>query len=496
VLSSGKFRIVTLYSGYNISVLTPLHRALYGSIERKGWLLVGSPTHERLLHLDQAAEGKQWLSFDYEKATDKIKIAYVRRAIEILIERAEGLTEEEIRCLRVVGDLKLWLDTEESYVSAASGQPMGSPMSFPLLCLINKTVVDLALSSLLEKRVITVKEWRKHPCLINGDDLLTKSTSSGDLASGIFREGAKVGLKSNWDKTLKSPVTAEINSTCFDRCTLQKKTNVSALWMGAEIQDVIGFAREASVTKAGFVELVRSNVSRLAKAEQKITHRIPYDWRRALVKCKKIKDALASRPTSRAPIDANLFPTVPLPDGYEMTRIEEAEVIRERVRAIRKSKIFLEAKAIRARNASKRKKIRAEKCEELSIRASIQILKPKRPREETLTLKCLADAWEKKRKEDLARADREVTVFGISSHCSTSPFSTVVKDHQGLSGAASFQKLIKDFYNKRNLHQAPTPARDIVADTLRSYQSIEDRVNSTVKYCNARPFSWHRTPGV
>jgi len=33
-------------------------------------------------------------------------------------------------------------------------------------------------------------------------------------------------------------VTAEINSTCFDRCTLQKKTNVSALWMGAEIQDV------------------------------------------------------------------------------------------------------------------------------------------------------------------------------------------------------------------------------------------------------------------
>jgi len=497
VVSSGKFRIVTLFSGYNVSVLTPLHRALYGSIQRKGWLLVGSPTRERLLHLDQAAEGKQWLSFDYEQATDKIKIAYVRRAIEILIDRAEGLTSDEIRCLRVVGDLKLWLDDERTYSSAASGQPMGSPMSFPLLCLINKTVVDLALNSLLERRDITVKEWRKHPCLINGDDLLTKSTSRGDLASGIFREGAKVGLKSNWSKTLSSPVTAEINSTCFDRCTLQKKSNVSALWMGAEVQDVLGFARESALTKAGFVAIVRNNASRLAKAEQKIVHRIPRDWRRALVKDKKIKDALASRPSSRAPTDTNLFPTVPLPDGYGLTKLEEAEVIRQRVRAIRLSKEFLDVKAINANNAASRKKLKAVKCGELSVRASIRVLEPKKPREETLTLKCLADTWERKRKEELARADREVTVFGISSHCSTSPFSTVIKDHEGLSGIASMQKLIKDFYNKRKLHQAPTPARNIVADTLRSYQSILDRVNPEDKvYVDTRPFIWHRTPGV
>jgi len=474
VMSSGKGRIVNLYSGYNVEVLTPLHRALYGSIRRKGWLLVGSPTRERLLHLDQVAEGKQWLSFDYIGATDNIKTAYVRRAVEILIDRAEGLTVDEIRCLEVVANLKLFVGDDEHATPAFTGQPMGSPMSFPLLCLINKTVVDLALGSLLSRGAITVKEWRRHPCLINGDDLLTKDVSSGGLAEAIYANGGQVGLMTNPEKTLASAEIAEINSTVFVDCALQKKTNVSALWMGAEVQDVIGFAKEASRSKEGFMYLVRANAGRLAKAEQKIAGHIAYSWRRALIKDPVIRKALESRPSSRVPDDTNLFPVVAKPDGYDLNKWEEAAVIRQRVRAIRTSQDFLEAKSRKAKNSKRRKKVKGVHEGQRSVRGLAKLLKPNKPVEDQVTLKILASSWEKKRKEDLARADREVHVFNFSMHCSTSPFTVpTIKAHMGLSGIASMELMIKDFYNKRKVQSGPNLLTRRSSDTLPpSYMSI------------------------
>nr|WAK75309.1 MAG: RNA-dependent RNA polymerase [Narnaviridae sp.] len=457
VLSSGKTRIITLYSGFNVEVLTPLHHALYGSIRRKGWLLVGSPTRERLLHLDQVAQGKQWLSFDYIAATDNIKTAYVRRAVEILIERAEGLTVDEIRCLEVVANLKLLVGDDETLTPAVTGQPMGSPMSFPLLCLINKTVVDLALGSLLSRRAITVKEWCRHPCLINGDDLLTKDVSSGGLADAIYEQGRQVGLMTNPEKTLVSPEIAEINSTCFENCVLQKKTNVSALWMGAEVQNVIEFAMEAATTKEGFVEIVKSNSARLARAADKACRNIPHNWRRALLKVPVIRRALESVPSSRVPDDTNLFPVVTMPDGYDLTVEEEAAVIRQRVRAIRDSGDFHEARSRKTKNAARRKKVKGEYGGRLTGREIFKRLQPKKPTEENNVLLCLASEWEKKRKENLARADREVHVFDFSMHCSTSPFTVPsIKAHMGLSGIASMERMIKDFYNKRKVGQAHT----------------------------------------
>jgi len=196
VHSSGKPRVVTLYSSRNVAVLTPLHNSLYTCLRKRGWLLVGSPTDERLRRVRDGTLGSEWLSFDYESATDNIKTAYVRRAVDILIEQSVQLTEEEIRSLRVFSELRL----SEGLVE--SGQPMGSPMSFPLLCLINKTVVDLALSSILMKGEIRVKEWTRHRCLINGDDMLTRSTSGGDLVASIAREGEAVGIRVIREKTL------------------------------------------------------------------------------------------------------------------------------------------------------------------------------------------------------------------------------------------------------------------------------------------------------
>jgi hypothetical protein len=407
VFSSGKPRVVTLYSEYNVRVLTPLHHSLYDFLKRRSWLLVGSPTDERLRCLDGCEEGPgclscgclgpEWLSFDYESATDNIKVAYVKRAIEILIDKGEGLSEDEIRCLRVVSSLSL--GTDEVY----SGQPMGSPMSFPLLCLVNKTVVDLALTELLIKGEIEFKEWTRHRCLINGDDLLTKSTSSGDLVAAVSRQGAFVGLRTNAEKTMRSKIYGEINSTVFREGKLQKKTNVSALWMRSEVPDVLGFANESCVSTRGFRMVLEENASRLARQKIKTVSSLPFARLEVVMSSRRLKAALTSRPCSSVPRNTNLFPVEPLPEGFRLTREEVIEAVTARVTRVKRLELwkplFEEAREL----TLARRRVRAIPSEVKRARSGLfAILKPKRPKREDTVLCCLARFWENKRKEALA----------------------------------------------------------------------------------------------
>jgi len=398
VYSSGKPRVVTMYSSYNVSVLTPLHHSLYSFLKRRGWLLVGSPTEQRLRQLIEHQQNREWLSFDYESATDNIKTAYVRRAVEILIQKGEGLSEDEVRCLRVVSNLRL--DGE----SAFSGQPMGSPMSFPLLCLINKTVVDLALTDLLEKGEIDFKEWSRHRCLINGDDLLTTSTSGGCLVSAIARHGENVGLKVNKEKTLRSAEYGEINSTVFRHCVLQKKTNVASLWMGAGVDDVLGFAYESATTPRGFRMIVERSVTRLARQKIKTTVLLPWAFRESAVSSSSIKRALNSVPSTELPAPPNLFPVEPKPVGFSLTREEEATALTQRVRQVRERGSYKGIPAELKRINVLRKRVTShvsdKKCHPLAI------LKPKqKPDREDVVLSIFARFWEWKRKEELLAAD-------------------------------------------------------------------------------------------
>jgi len=411
VFTKGKWRIVTKYSSHNVSVLSPLHDSLYASLSRRNWLLVGSPTDERLRYLQAGCKGTEWLSFDYKAATDNIKTAYVQRAVDLLIDKGEGLTNDEVRCLRVVAELSFG-----GPPGITRGQPMGSPISFPLLCLINKTVVDLALTDLLIKGKIPFKEWTGHRCLINGDDLLTMSTSSGSLAEAIFENGSQVGLESNWEKTLASPEYGEINSTVFKNCVRQKKTNVSALWMSAEVTDVLGYAHESCTSVKGFLEVTRNNVSRLARQKIKTFGHLPFSFKEALLSQRQVKKALSSRPCSEQPKETNLFPVVSMPDGYDLSRQEEIELTRERVRAIREKGLFADLAAERKANRKKRKNIGTVVDEKKRKRSGfLGLLKPHRPDGELKTLEIFASYWQNKRKEELLAVEGDISYTEIVS---------------------------------------------------------------------------------
>lgn len=395
VHSAGKPRIVTLYSSHNSETLKPLHDRLYSVLKRKGWLLVGSPTCERLEHVRNGTVGPNWLSFDYASATDNIKLEYVRAMIRVLKQKSVGMSNDEAACLDVLGHLSL------DGSIAETGQPMGSLMSFPLLCLVNKTVVDLALTRLLESGQIQFKEWTGHRCLINGDDLLTRDVSSGGLVDAIEAEGSKVGLVVNKEKTMVSPEYGEINSTVFKNCVEEKKTNVSALWMGEDVSDVLGFAREASVTPRGFRSVVLANASRLARQKIKTAHRLPGLLVNQILSSSRLKHAVCARPSSRVPELTNLFPVVPLPEGYDLSRGEEVEVLIREVNRARDERSWSRLAAEKRKLTDIRKDITAEPGERLPGRKIYKLLQPKKTIQRETILSCFAREWEKKRKEAL-----------------------------------------------------------------------------------------------
>lgn len=332
VFSSGKPRVVTLYSAENSRVLGPLHYSLHTTLKRKGWLLVGDPTDQDVGRLT----GGAFISVDYRSATDNIKAAYVDTALDVLIEKAHNLSTDEIRAMRVLSHLKI--DGVEGV--ATRGQPMGSLLSFPLLCLINKTVADMALCDMLLNGEVSFAEWTRHPLLINGDDLLTREPRAGTAyRDGIVRHGEAVGLVVNLDKTMHDTEKAELNSTLFVNGKRQKKTNASALWMKPDCDDVLGFAAQATTDTKSFVRVVRGNLHILSKQQDKKLYDLPPRLQGVCRKDRKIRRAITALPVVSRPKVEGVILMAPEPDGYHLPReVEHAcmvdEICRVRERAL------------------------------------------------------------------------------------------------------------------------------------------------------------------
>jgi hypothetical protein len=390
VYSSGKPRVVTMYSSYNAEVLTPLHDRLYSSLQRGGWLLVGSPTDEKVKRLNGNGP---YVSVDYQQATDNVRVEYCREAIEVLIEKSEGLSPDEIRCLRVVGDLKILCELRK----VTNGQPMGSLISFPLLCLINRVCVDLSLADLLEQGKISMKQFTEHRCLINGDDLLYREfDDSLGIRDGILRHGHAIGLILNREKSLVSPVWAELNSTAFYNGERRKKTNVAVLNLGKKVTDVIGFLADSVIKQSTFGSLLLRWRKRLKEQVVKLQGGIPSRFYKSL--------ALVSHELRTVPrygqTDTNPFPVVIKPADYGFSREEEVCYISERVARLKGSG-FIPRKTVRWSTGPEGSQ---------TFRKAISL---KVPLDEDKCLRLLADKWYEVQKEKLSLEEGDHPVLTI-----------------------------------------------------------------------------------
>lgn len=199
------------------------------------------------------------ISGDYKQATDHIPSHLAERLLERAAVRL-GVPFEDIPVL--ISTLTRHLLHDESLPMGAvlqrSGQLMGSPSSFPVLCLFNAAITRLA--------VETAGETRKKlalsdiPMLVNGDDLLL---GANDIS--VFLNWKRVvgwaGLIPSIGKTLVSRTHGTINSVMF---RFRTRKTVETEWVEAirlphiQLQLALGSMKSGRVDLSGRV-MSRSN---------------------------------------------------------------------------------------------------------------------------------------------------------------------------------------------------------------------------------------------
>lgn len=112
-----------------------------------------------------------WVSGDYSSATDNIHPYLSEVCMEEMCKVLRVSWHHRMMLLKALtGHHVEWVGTDDGRADAAQewGQMMGSPVSFPVLCIINAAITRRYMEN-MQKRVIPLIHC---PMLINGDDIL------------------------------------------------------------------------------------------------------------------------------------------------------------------------------------------------------------------------------------------------------------------------------------------------------------------------------------
>jgi hypothetical protein len=157
-------------------------------------------------------ETAKWVSGDFSAATDNLKIDYTKLAFG---EAMAKLPFGGLRRIKIVNSVLFehmisyppW--TKLDPIMQKSGQLMGSPLSFPILCVCNLAAYWEALEKYLRREIKLVDL----PVLVNGDDILFRCDER--LYSLWKAEVAKLGFELSVGKNYVHPKYLMINSTGF-----------------------------------------------------------------------------------------------------------------------------------------------------------------------------------------------------------------------------------------------------------------------------------------
>jgi len=197
VLTAGKWRVITL-SDPGLSHLLPLHRTIYNRLSKEKWLLRGEARPGEFSEFVRV-EGEKMTSGDYEGATDNLNMHVSKHVLRCLLSSATHIPlrvrEEALRSLEME-----FLFEDSSTLVQKRGQLMGSPLSFPLLCLINFLSFKYAVR-------------REVPVKINGDDIVFRARP--DEIEKWFAFVGESGLVVSKGKTLVHGTLLSLNSSYF-----------------------------------------------------------------------------------------------------------------------------------------------------------------------------------------------------------------------------------------------------------------------------------------
>jgi hypothetical protein len=178
---------------------------------------------DRVRQLDDAVDEEFWCSGDYKNATDLLKRDASLTALSVFKEHP--LYYYAYRSLgfgRIVypdgPDANPYKNG--STIEQFEGQLMGNPLSFPLLCVINKAVYYEALQIWLNidpgdpERYLRYNNMKRN-VIVNGDDILFKGPK--DLIEIFKKVANEAGFQISVGKNYVSPDFCQINSQIFIR---------------------------------------------------------------------------------------------------------------------------------------------------------------------------------------------------------------------------------------------------------------------------------------
>jgi hypothetical protein len=202
-----KIRTVTCGPPLRYTALKPVQKVLWSQLSRDRRFAISRPLDGRQVVdlLGELRPGNKWLSGDYKAATDNL-------AIELSYHIAQDIatwTEmpDDYRQLMVDGLVgHHYLREGDEPSPQARGQLMGSPVSFPVLCIANAAIVWAAIAPDAKFEDVRM--------IINGDDCLFQTDDLGRHRwDSIARD---CGMSPSVGKVYFHERFAVINSMLFD----------------------------------------------------------------------------------------------------------------------------------------------------------------------------------------------------------------------------------------------------------------------------------------
>jgi len=297
--TKGKVRVVTAQSRYVKDVLGNVHDALYDSITSRRWCLRGEYNVENARQLvEDRRDGEEFYSADFSSATDGFHLKMVAAVAGLLTENPY-LTDEEREAIRASFPEDFIVVREGSCLFAERhevlrGQMMGSKLSFPLLCLVNRGMFLIATQ--MWGNAVGVR-GRRRRVRINGDDI---AFCTDRIFSVIWESVVShFGMVLNLEKSMKSKRYVELNSKIFDAKTDRfvrkpilscfRRVRTPGCVLSSLIEGLQGF-KPAVVW--GAIVAVRNLVLRSGVC----VSTIPRPWFRRLVKHWWFRQAAAQQP--------------------------------------------------------------------------------------------------------------------------------------------------------------------------------------------------------
>jgi hypothetical protein len=252
--------VVTCGPEYSYYYLKDLQKFLWSTLKQEPvFQLIGKPISEELLmaRFGGLPLGSVFVSVDYSDATDGMR-SWASRACANAISDCIGLSDfdREVFIKALVGHTMVYKfekdgKKEVKIAKQTNGQLMGSPVSFPILCLINAAVCRHILERGMTDRwaddegeLLTLREA---PLLVNGDDGLFVANKAYQFATWA-EDALFLGLKPSPGKTYVSEHFVQMNSSTF---TVESDVRPSLVTPGTTVSTLL--FREIPYVNFGFL---------------------------------------------------------------------------------------------------------------------------------------------------------------------------------------------------------------------------------------------------